>query len=185
MRLSNDLSDQYPLFKQREDERRRPSFTTIQKCTTAIRQLAYGISSDVMDEYLEMSEKVSRDSLHFSRQGIISIYPRKYLHKPTLYDIQRIYEVHNERHGLYEMLGSIDCTHVGWDMSNNDINVIEQSPIFEDIIDGVKPTQSFYANEIQFKLGYYMVDGIYNEWSTLVQAYASPVEDKQKYFKKK
>ncbi|XP_076889167.1 uncharacterized protein LOC143539854 [Bidens hawaiensis] len=68
--------------------------------------------------------------------------------------------------------------------SNNDINVIEQSPIFDDIIEGVEPTQSFYASGVQFKHGYYLVDGIYNEWSTLVQAYASPVEDKRKYFKK-
>ncbi|XP_076904015.1 uncharacterized protein LOC143559267 [Bidens hawaiensis] len=101
-----------------------------------------------------------------------------------MYDIQRIYEVHGERHGFPGMLGSLDCMHVGWAMcptawrgqfhrgdhpgptivleavasqdlwfwhaffgvagSNNDLNVIDQSPIFDDLIDGVEPPQAFF-----------------------------------------
>ncbi|XP_076939492.1 uncharacterized protein LOC143608317 [Bidens hawaiensis] len=44
---------------------------------------------------------------------------------------------------------------------------------------------NLYVNRVQFKHGYCLVDGIYNERSTLVQAYAFPVEDKRKYLKKK
>ncbi|XP_076925218.1 uncharacterized protein LOC143587959 [Bidens hawaiensis] len=86
-----------------------------------------------------------------------------------MYDIQRIYKVHSER-----VAGS-----------NNDLNVIDQSPIFDDLIDGVEPPQAFFANGEHFKYGYYLVDGIYSEWGTLVQAYASPLSDKQKYFTKR
>ncbi|XP_021985867.1 uncharacterized protein LOC110882077 [Helianthus annuus] len=68
--------------------------------------------------------------------------------------------------------------------SNNDLNVIDQSPIFDDIIDGIEPTQSFYANGKHFKYGYYLVDGIY-ECSTLIQAFSSTTNGKRKYFTKK
>ncbi|XP_076893589.1 uncharacterized protein LOC143545624 [Bidens hawaiensis] len=137
------------------------------------RQLAYGISLGAVDEYLEMSEKVARDSLHIFYQGIISIYSQRYLRNPTLYDIQRIHEVYGEKHGFPGMLGSIDCTHVCW------------MGYFSYGLARVEPAQSVYANGVQFKHGYYLIDGIYNEWSTLVQVYASPVEDKLKYFTKK
>ncbi|XP_076898434.1 uncharacterized protein LOC143552009 [Bidens hawaiensis] len=73
---------------------------------------------------------------------------------------------------------------VGVVRSNNEINVVEHSSIFDDIIDGVEPAQSFYANGVQFNHDYYLIYEIYNEWSMLVQAYASPVEDKRNYFKK-
>ena len=127
-----------------------------------------------------------------------------------MYDIQRIYEVHGEKHGFPGMLGSLDCTHVGWAMcptawrgqfhrgdlwfrhaffgvagSNNDLNVIDQSPLFDDLIDRVEPPQSFYANNVNFKYDYYLVDVIYNKWATLVQAFSSQLEDKRKYFTKK
>ncbi|XP_076946927.1 uncharacterized protein LOC143618716 [Bidens hawaiensis] len=142
-----------------------------------------------------------------------------------MYDIQRMYMVHGEKHGFPGMLGSLDCMHVGWAMcptswrgrfhrgdhpgptiifeaaasqdlwiwhaffgvagSNNDLNVIDQSPIIDDLIDGVEPPQAFFANGEHFKYGYYLVDGIYNEWGILVQAYAAPVSDKRKYFTKK
>ncbi|XP_076890503.1 uncharacterized protein LOC143541613 [Bidens hawaiensis] len=69
--------------------------------------------------------------------------------------------------------------------SNNDLNVIDQSPIFDDLIDGVEPPQAFSVNGEHFKYGYYLVDGIYSEWGTLVQAYASPLSDKRKYFTKR
>ncbi|XP_076948957.1 uncharacterized protein LOC143621411 [Bidens hawaiensis] len=69
--------------------------------------------------------------------------------------------------------------------SNNDLNVIDQSPIIDDLIDGVEPPQAFFENGEHFKYEYYLVDGIYNEWGILVQAYASPVSDKRKYFTKK
>nr|XP_043638735.1 uncharacterized protein LOC122609823 [Erigeron canadensis] len=38
-------------------------FSTIQKCTSAIRQLAYGNVADSLDEYLQMGEQTSRDAL--------------------------------------------------------------------------------------------------------------------------
>ncbi|XP_076923146.1 uncharacterized protein LOC143585187 [Bidens hawaiensis] len=69
--------------------------------------------------------------------------------------------------------------------SNNDLNVIDQSPIIDDLIDGVEPPQALFANGEHFKYRYYLVDDIYNEWGILIQAYVSPLSDKRKYFTKK
>ncbi|XP_076892496.1 uncharacterized protein LOC143544237 [Bidens hawaiensis] len=119
MRLANDLPEHFEYFQQRDDARGHPGFTPTQKITAALRQLAYGVGSDMLDEYLQMAKKTGRNSLnHFCK-------------------------------------------------------------------DGVEPPQAFFANGEHFKYGYYLVDGIYSEWGTLVQAYASPLSDKRKYFTKR
>ncbi|GKE58840.1 ALP1-like protein isoform X1, partial [Tanacetum coccineum] len=37
-----------------------------------------------------------------------------FLRKPNLEDVQHVYELHERKHGLPEMLGSIDCMHWEW-----------------------------------------------------------------------
>ncbi|KAK1423363.1 hypothetical protein QVD17_18663 [Tagetes erecta] len=78
----------------------RKRVTGLQKCTSALRVLAYGNTTDINDEYLKMSEKTTRDTLEHFTKGIIKIYGQRYLRKPTWNDLQRIYEVHQEVHGL-------------------------------------------------------------------------------------
>ncbi|XP_052622373.1 uncharacterized protein LOC128127733 [Lactuca sativa] len=80
------------------------AFSPIQKCTTAIRQ-------------------------------------QRYFRKPTINDIHQLCTVHEGMHGFPGMLGSIDCMHWGWSLcpnawhvgANNDINVLDQLPVFNDI----------------------------------------------------
>ncbi|KAJ9541294.1 hypothetical protein OSB04_027800 [Centaurea solstitialis] len=69
------------------DARGVKGFSPLQKCTSAIRQLAYGSAADSSDEYLRMSEKTSRECLEYFCEGIIHLYKRKYLRKPTATDI--------------------------------------------------------------------------------------------------
>ncbi|KAJ9546702.1 hypothetical protein OSB04_019245 [Centaurea solstitialis] len=83
----------------------------LQKCTSAIRQLAYESAADSIDEYLRMSETTSRECLDSFCQGIIHLYRQKYLRKPTVNDVQAFYALHDGRHGLPSMLSSIDCMH--------------------------------------------------------------------------
>ncbi|GKC60391.1 ribonuclease H-like domain-containing protein [Tanacetum coccineum] len=42
-----------------------PGFSVIMKCTCAIRQLAYGVTPDSLDEYLQMGNHCARDCLDF------------------------------------------------------------------------------------------------------------------------
>ncbi|KAJ9558474.1 hypothetical protein OSB04_013088 [Centaurea solstitialis] len=110
----NDLDREVDFFKQHWDARGVKGFSPLQKCASAIRQLAYGSASDAFDEYLRMSETTSRDCLDHFCKGIIYLYMRQYLRKPTATDVQAIYALHEQTHGLPGMLGSIDCMHWYW-----------------------------------------------------------------------
>ena len=69
--------------------------------------------------------------------------------------------------------------------TNNDLNVLDQSPIFEDRINGLAPGGSFYANGNEYEYGYYLADGIYREWATFVKAFRQPIQAKKKHFTKR
>ena len=76
--------------------------------TGAMRVLAYGTSSDGVDEYLR-SSTVTRDSLIHFVEGVISCFGATYLRRPTEQDLARLLYVTNER-GFSGMIGSI-CMH--------------------------------------------------------------------------
>ncbi|XP_022041814.1 uncharacterized protein LOC110944458 [Helianthus annuus] len=73
----------------------------------------------------------------------------------------------------------------GMDVANNDIAVLQSSNLFDDVIDGVAPDTSFYANDIEYKYGYYLTDGIFPEWATFVKILSCLDDEKRMYFKKK
>ncbi|XP_076903357.1 uncharacterized protein LOC143558396 [Bidens hawaiensis] len=54
-----------------------------------------------------------------------------------------------------------------------------------DTRDGVSPDISFSTNDVNYEYGYYLVDGIYPEWATLVHSFTCPIDEKRQYFKKK
>ncbi|GJV51397.1 ALP1-like protein [Tanacetum coccineum] len=53
---------------------------------------------------------------------------------------------------------------------NNDVNVLRQSPIFNDLKSGRAPDVPFVANNVPYKRGYYLTDGIYPQWSVLIKS---------------
>ncbi|GJY90493.1 putative nuclease HARBI1 [Tanacetum coccineum] len=65
-------NDRY--FQQRVDATGRLSLSPLQKCTAAMRVLAYGASFDAVDGYLRMSGAVTRKSLTAFVRGIISCF---------------------------------------------------------------------------------------------------------------
>ncbi|XP_042006390.1 uncharacterized protein LOC121755167 [Salvia splendens] len=104
-------NDEY--FQERRDAARRQSLSSLQKCTGAMRVLAYGTSSDVVDEYLRMSSTATRDSLMHFIDGVISCFGATYLRRPTEQDMARLLYVADQR-GFPGMIGSIDCMHWQW-----------------------------------------------------------------------
>ncbi|XP_021995849.1 uncharacterized protein LOC110893034 [Helianthus annuus] len=113
-RIANDLAGLDLFFTQRPDARNYEGFTTLQKCTAAIRQLAYGTVADALDEYLQMSARTTRECLYRFCHNVVKLYSKKYLRKPNAYDVEQLYQAHEARHGFPGMLGSIDCMHWGW-----------------------------------------------------------------------
>ncbi|XP_022040177.1 putative nuclease HARBI1 [Helianthus annuus] len=219
-RIADDLAGLDPFFTQRPDARNYEGFTTLQKCTAAIRQLAYGTVADALDEYLQMSARTTRECLYRFCHNVVKLYSKKYLRKPNAYDVQQLYQAHEARHGFPGMLGSIDCMHWAWqNCSNawrgqytrgdhghptlileavasqdlwiwhsffglpgslNDLNVLYQSAIFSDVVNGTGPDTRFTVSEVEYRRVYYLADGIYPSWSTIVKTVPYPEDEKRK-----
>ncbi|GKA18731.1 ALP1-like protein isoform X1 [Tanacetum coccineum] len=213
--------DHDPFFRNNIDCTGKECISGLLKCTSSIRQLAYGVHAEFPDEYMQISERSSRLALDHFCQSVMQIYGPEYLRKPTVTDVEKLYLHHEEKHGFPGMLGSLDCTDWEWfgcpyafkaqyvrrdhgpnpfillevvasqDLwiwhaffgvagSNNDINVLYQSPLFNDLKTGRAPEIPFVANGVTYPSGYYLVDGIYPELAPLVKTIPEPADDDHK-----
>ncbi|XP_021991246.1 protein ALP1-like [Helianthus annuus] len=68
--------------------------------------------------------------------------------------------------------------------SQNDINVLQQSPLFLTERNGTAPKCPFYVNNHLYKRGYYLTDGIYPTWYVFVKSFPYPHIVKEKKFKR-
>ncbi|XP_057792985.1 uncharacterized protein LOC131009588 [Salvia miltiorrhiza] len=128
-------------FQMSHDARGRDSLMPLQKCTTAIRQLATGVSANTFDEYLKVIDTTGRLCLKRFYKAVIWAYSGEYLRRPTQADIQRLIQMHEARHRFPRMLGSLDS-----------------APLI------------FEANQRYYHMGYYLCDDIYPEWRCFVKS---------------
>ncbi|XP_021320814.1 uncharacterized protein LOC110437041 [Sorghum bicolor] len=68
--------------------------------------------------------------------------------------------------------------------SHNDINVLHRSPLFDNLAEGRAPAVNFSVNGHDYNMGYYLADGIYPAWATLIQSITLPMGNKKQYFAK-
>ena len=64
----------------------------------------------------------------------------------------------------------------------NDITVLDRSPVFDDILEGTSPLVNFSVNGHEYNMSYYLTDGIYPPWATLIPSIRLPRGDKAKCF---
>ncbi|GJS74595.1 WAT1-related protein isoform X1 [Tanacetum coccineum] len=91
---------------------------------------------------------------------VIELYGEEYLRRPTQTDVEKLYAFHEKKHGFSG--------------SNNDVNVLRQSPVLNDLKVGKAPEVPFVANDVTYKWGYYLTDGIYPEWVVLMKSISQP-----------
>ncbi|XP_024004398.1 uncharacterized protein LOC112081857 [Eutrema salsugineum] len=220
MHIVERLSTEIPYFQQRNDGSGRPGLSALQKCSAAIRLLAYGTAFDTVDEYLRLGATTARKCLEHFVEGIIALFGDEYRRRPTPQDLQRLLAI-GESRGFPGMIGSIDCMH--WEWKNcptawrgqftrgsgkptivleavasydlwiwhaffgppgtlNDINVLDRSPVFDDIIQGRALQVTFSVNGREYHMAYYLTDGIYPNWATFIQSIKLPQGRKSKLF---
>ncbi|XP_042425685.1 uncharacterized protein LOC122013469 [Zingiber officinale] len=172
LRIVNALENHSTFFQQRDDAVRRKGLSPLQKYTAAIRQLAYGVPTDHLDEYLRMGESTAIRCFFKFCEYVVEIFGDKYLRRPNADDAQRLLQMHDERHGFPGMLGSIDCMHWKW----------KNCPV---AWKGNIPEINFTVNVTVYTKGYYLTDGIYSEWATFVKAFPCPEDPKRKLFKER
>ncbi|GJU75074.1 ALP1-like protein isoform X1 [Tanacetum coccineum] len=77
-------------------------------------------------------------------------------------------------HAFFEVAGA-----------NNDINVLDNSPLFDNLLEDIDPVAPFVVNGVGFEKGYYLADGIYPQWATFVKSFTVANDEKHSYFKKR
>jgi hypothetical protein len=73
----------------------------------------------------------------------------------------------------------------GMPRSHNDINVLQRSPAFDDLTNVRAHVVNFTLNGNEYSMGYYLADGIYLDWATLIKSVNSPLGNKRKWFAKR
>jgi hypothetical protein len=82
----------------------------LQKCTAVVHQLAYGMDTYTIYEYLKLGKSIALQCLEYYCLGINKCFGAEFLRRPTIADTQRLL-VKTEKHGFSGMLGSIDFMH--------------------------------------------------------------------------
>ncbi|KAA1118879.1 hypothetical protein PGT21_050279 [Puccinia graminis f. sp. tritici] len=68
--------------------------------------------------------------------------------------------------------------------SHNDINVLDRSPLFKKLLNGEAPEVRYTINGNTYTQGYYLADGIYPDWSTLIKTISAPQGLEKRHFSK-
>ncbi|OAD74608.1 hypothetical protein PHYBLDRAFT_168010 [Phycomyces blakesleeanus NRRL 1555(-)] len=69
--------------------------------------------------------------------------------------------------------------------SLNDINVLDQSDVFQEITEGTASVVHYNIGGKTYDMGYYLADGIYPSYATLIKTISNPVLAKEKLFAQK
>jgi hypothetical protein len=211
-----------PWFLQKRDALGRLGLSSLQKCTAAIRMLAYGISADATDEYCRTGESTALEAMKRFVVAIRGCFQSTYLREPTRADFQRQVDINRAR-GFPGMFGSLDCMHWTWkncpvawqgqfqdkdgdrslilkavaDQSlwiwhaffglpggNNDINVLDRSPLLGNLLQGAGHDMTFEVNGHVYNRYYLLTDGIYPQWSCFLQPIHAPQGEKKEHYTK-
>ena len=86
----NSIREFDSYFKCKKDCTSKLGFTSIHKCTTAMRMLAYGAPGDSLDDYGRMDESTTNECFYKFCRAVVEVFGPQYLRSPNAEDIARI-----------------------------------------------------------------------------------------------
>ncbi|GJX01900.1 ALP1-like protein isoform X1, partial [Tanacetum coccineum] len=149
----------------------------------AIRQLAYGTTPDAFDEYLQMSERTAReclciDCMHWEWRNCPVAWQGQYGRGDKKYPTIMLEAVASQDlwiwHAFFGMTGA-----------NNDINILDNSPLFDDLLNDTAHVLPYEVNGVGYEKWYYLADGIYPQWTNFVKSFMVANDTKHAYFKRR
>jgi hypothetical protein len=84
------LRDYDSYFRCKLDCTGMAGFSALQKCTVAMRMLAYGAPDNSTDDYLQMAESIAFDCFYQFCRVVIAVFGNTYLRSPTVQDTAQI-----------------------------------------------------------------------------------------------
>nr|XP_043611544.1 uncharacterized protein LOC122583183 [Erigeron canadensis] len=168
VKIASDLENNFSFFQRKIDARGKWGFSALQRCTSAVRQLGYGSNPDSLDDYLNMSERSSRETLNAFCDGVIKLYRHEYLRRPTR---------------------SLDCTHWAWDNcpvawrgqytrgDHHGPTISLEAVASQDYV--TAPLVPFTVNGTEYQYPYSLVDGIYPRYAMFVKTISHPNGEKR------
>ena len=119
----------------------------------------------------------SLDCMHWVWKNCPAAYHGMYIghvHRPTI---------------VLEAVASYDLwiwhTFFGMPGSNNDINVLDASNLFANLREECGPSANYTIMGNHYNMEYYLADGIYPKWATIVQSISHPQGLAHEFFAKK
>ena len=110
LQIMDRIVDHDSYFQQKTNAANKCGISPHIKITAALRQLAYSVSADSLDEYFQISATTANDSLKRFCSAVIDVFGDEYLRAPTESDIEQLLD-EGEKRGFPGMLGSLDCMH--------------------------------------------------------------------------
>jgi hypothetical protein len=102
VRIVNALGQWSPYFTYRADCSGRIGLSPLQKCTAAMRMLAYGTPADALDEYLKIGKSTALECLDKFARGVIQVFGGTTCDAPH----RRMSSVYFR---LTSLVGSLEC----------------------------------------------------------------------------
>ncbi|KAM2311861.1 hypothetical protein ACFXTH_022325 [Malus domestica] len=149
-----------------------------QKNTAALRMLAYGVSTDQVDEITRMGKSTILESLMRFCGAIKSIYTADFLRRPTDMDLQRLLKK-GEMKGFPRMIRSIDCMHWTW---KNCPSAWQGAYGDRKKAKRKAPKVTYWVNRHKYDRPYYLANSIYPRWLSFVKTVPRPRSAKEKHF---
>jgi hypothetical protein len=88
----------------------REGMSPLQKCTAAIRIIAYGTPADELDKNLKITASTTLECLDKFTQRVIDVFGEQYLQCLNQEEVEQLLQF-RESCGFSGMLESIDCMH--------------------------------------------------------------------------